>query len=168
MSAAKKHEDLPELVAVTDIKHGEPDGEVITVERGATIDRSEWDEDALVALYAGGSLTYAGSPTDPNLLDAPKGPFNTTPALVERALQVQADHAKAGLPLPQGAHTQAGLNEPPENPQELLEGVNETSAAPVKAPSSAGVPASVAEGAVKQSMANATEKNEAESEGEKE
>jgi hypothetical protein len=125
--ANTKTEEKPDIdfVAVTDIHHGDDDGVVTVIPRGSTLSDYEGvDEDLIVEWYASGSVAVKGTKDDPNTLPVDPHPYETTPAVVEQSLKMQARQLLAGHKLVQGHHTQPGYAEPPEDPEALLRGVN--------------------------------------------
>ena len=106
------------FVAVTNIRHGEDDGEVTQILRGEEVEGLP--KEVMVALWAQGSLAVKGTPGDPNTWPKSDEPEPTTPRFVEDVLLAQA--ASAGAPEGTEVPKTQPNEDVPKDPQKLLDG----------------------------------------------
>ena len=111
------------FVAITEVKHGNPDGSVVTFEPGEEIPVTEENRELLTHLYVSGSLAVAGSPEDPNTWVVHPEAYTTTPAVVEESLRQQAADRMFGQGPRLGTNTQPH-QEPASDPAHNLKTAN--------------------------------------------
>src|SRR3982751_750936 len=78
-----------EYVAATKIVHGLEDGTRLEIPAGANVAEYDLELDDLMRFWEAGSLAVKGQPGDPNLIDYYAHPQQTTPAMVQDALEAQ-------------------------------------------------------------------------------
>src|SRR3954453_14469987 len=96
-----------DYVLGTNVKHGEPDGEVINLTAGTKLSDLDVDDDQVAQWWVDGVLARAGSAEDPNTWVSTTA-HETTPALVQEVLLAQSRHVEAGLDIPADLLTQPG------------------------------------------------------------
>jgi len=116
-----KQKQKVEFVAVTNITHGNEDGSRVEIQRGEDLADYDISDAQLKHFWAHGAIAVKGSSKDPNTFPGREDRYPTTPALVERALELQALHDEAGVEWPEGLHTQPH-EKAPGDPAGLLAG----------------------------------------------